>query len=589
MIYTRFGSQPRTDSEKPRTSKHAPTTPRRYPSNPSISCHTLILTAATRQCGRLTQSTAGVLPVNVRSRVLFLPRSRRGKCAHGGMAEAQADSSRVSAGMIMSFAIASPTNTNLDGTPPRDLQHWPSAARNPRRSSMQGDYAVSRDTVPHPGDNVAFISGDNRERGHPAVSGNRLQASSHGTPRAPTPLLAGADRDLGLITTAEATAARDSWSHRGGGSHCRGRRERDSQHAAEHAATSRGGFQSTVCHSAYGVASVATVGRGSQGSSDGVPLMCAVRRAPGGARDTRRARPRKGRAEKPCDRDDDHQHFGVKRIRPVEGIDNRDEEQGDEGRRMSSPHRLIRRNGVVASPNSTRNIPQAGSMPRQSAGLSVRSSSFAVGTVPNLGIASHTSRRSPRHSTPLDVVNSPAMREGGGQSENSIGSVTRTDREAASGEIGEGAPHSVNHQDVRTPNEASLSADSTWIADGSSSTGLRCRPRHRSLKVQRLNTSPMESLTSGVRSLGVMSPATPPPDFSDVNVDHHGSDGAPATNTSFVRGMAMPGEARVENMVPAVQPPLSRAPDSALGVRSVGARAGELVDDGHAAFHVPSR
>lgn len=66
MIYTRFGSQPRTDSEKPRTRKHTPTTPRRYPNNPSIPSHTLILTAATIQCSRLTQSTAGVLPVNVR-------------------------------------------------------------------------------------------------------------------------------------------------------------------------------------------------------------------------------------------------------------------------------------------------------------------------------------------------------------------------------------------------------------------------------------------------------------------------------------------------------------------------------------------
>lgn len=495
---------------------------------------------------------------------------------------------------MISFAITSPTNANLDEAPPRDLQHWPSAAGNPRRFNMQGDYAVNRDTVPHPGDNVAFVSRDNRERGHAAVGGNRVQASSGRTAPVPAPLLAGAGRNLGPIATAEATAARDDWSPRGWSSHRRGRRERESQHVAEHAATSRGGFQSQIFHSAGGVATVATVGGGNQGSSDGVPMMCAVRRTSGGARDTRRARPRKARAEKPCVRDDAHQHFGVKRIRPLEGIDNRDEEQGDEGRRVSSPHRLIRRNGVVASTNSTRNIPQAGSnltsaMPRQSAGLSARSASLAEGTVSNRGITSHTSRRSPRNSTPRDLINSPAMRQDGGQSENSIGSVMRTGREAASGEIGEGASHCLDHHGVRTPNEPTLFADSTWITDGSSSTGLRCRPRHRSLKVQRLNTSPMESLTSGVRSLGVISPATPPPDLSDGNVDHHGSDGAPATNASLVRGMAVSGTVQVENMVSTVQPPLSQALDSALGVRSVGARAGELVDGGHAAFHVPSR
>lgn len=342
----------------------------------------------------------------------------------------------------------------------------------------------------------------------PMSSGGKSVASE------PSAIDASTGRRDGAILPAE---SRDRWrNERRSISRGRGRRGERVHYFGAQTPTRGGSFQSVAPHSRGTSPLVAIEGPSENSDSSSLlPPMSVVGGVIGSPRDRRRAPyPRNSFSHTP--RESRHP-FGVKRVRSLVGKDGADDEQGGEAKRVSSPHRLIRRSdsNTVTAAEGSLNPPWS-------------NSSFAAKHQAKAGTFARIATASARNDTSGGKASLGDLAQctwGQGTKTNLGEKRIRGRTSVAVLESGSG----LTSTQRSAADSTVASIDSTYAAVGSSAGVAACRPRHRSLKVQRLNVSPMDTLTVGVRSLGVVSPTSSPP---DVGNDHQAGDGY-ATGTAW--------------------------------------------------------
>lgn len=505
-----------------------------------------------------------------------------------------AASSPASVGMTMHFATAA--DATLEEAP-RYLSGLPSALGASIGERGQGEAVAGGDAVAPPpegeseretkrererergrksrggesggGGGGRGGNGEGGSEGPPAASILHMPASSGRTP-IPEPLpTAAAVQPIGMIP-AESVLRHECWWNRrmimgvAGG---RGRYEGNFRYMNEQTPKNSRSFHSAMLASP--VAAAAHAGGNSDGFSDLLsPKGAAVRGISGITRGLGKIQ-----TENSSVQNGTRQHFGVKRSRSLEGNDNDDDEQGGEEKRISSPHRLIRRSSIGVSTASIRSVKSLGLNftqidPTERAGTNV---SVAIGRMFNHTNAPYTSQRGPRDVTPRHVADFFYAEQRKDQREN------RTSDEARPG----GA---LTREQFRegSPNGSAFLTDATNVAESPLGTGLGCRSRHRSLKVQRVYGSPVDTLTSGVQSLDVMSPAVSPADVGNGNT---GRGSSAATNASIWTVQVSEAEP-VESMAFALSQRSSRRLDMDTGIASRRARSGGLPTVAEGAVHV---